>query len=90
MCPSDEQQAKAIADLVEKYLWDKLGVIFAKGIYGQELNSEIRSTLNNKNIKVTTSQSFERGAKRMTKQISNVSRTNKFSFRFFSCSKLVN
>lgn len=72
MCPSDEHQANALSDLAEKYLWNKLGIVSAKGIYGQELAADIKQQLMNKDIEITTSEFFERGSKRMTKQIAKV------------------
>ena len=73
MCASDEHQAAALADLVEKYNWDRVGMVAAKGIYGEELMADLTQQLSVATIGVTTSQMYERGSKRMTKQISMVS-----------------
>lgn len=72
MSPSDEYQANALADLTERYMWDKLGIVSALGIYGQELAADMRQQLSSKDIAVTATEFFERRSKRMTKQIAKV------------------
>ena len=72
LCASDEHQAAALSDLVEKYNWDRVGMVAARGIYGEELMADVTQQLGIATIGVTTSQLFDRGSKRMTQQISKV------------------
>lgn len=72
-CPSDSAQANAFSDLIEKYSWEKVGIIAADDMYGRELAADIENLLKIKAIKITTVQTFKSGADSMMKQVDNVS-----------------
>jgi len=62
-----------MAEFIEKYSWDRVGLVASEGIYGEELMADLNQQLSMAAIEVTTNQKFKRGSKRMTQQISNVS-----------------
>jgi len=74
-CPSDSAQANAFSDLIEKYSWEKVGIIAADDMYGRELAADLENLLKIKAIKITTVQTFKSGANSMMKQVDNLKRS---------------
>ena len=72
VCPSDSCQAMAIAELVEQYNWDKIGIVAANDMYGKELASDVKNLLQKRAIDVTAMQFFESGASGMTQEVFKV------------------
>ena len=62
----------AIAELVEQYNWDKIGIVAANDMYGKELASDVKNLLQKRAIDVTAMQFFESGASGMTQEVFKV------------------
>ena len=82
VCSSDYHQALALSDLIEKYSWEKLGIVGSKGIYGQELSNRMKNELTRRSIKVTSRQEFKEGDIDMEEQVKMVI---SYLFTYFIC-----
>ena len=73
-CPSDNHQAKALNEVVEKLKWDKLGVISTTNEYGSGLLKDVTDKLKAGDVRITAQKEFDPlNADRITKNILAVS-----------------
>ena len=72
MCPSDVNQAEALSELIEKYSWEKIGIVSAKGMYGEEMSADIKNSLQRKAIDVTTVSTFKERSRQLRETMTKV------------------
>ncbi|XP_065068364.1 uncharacterized protein LOC135693734 [Rhopilema esculentum] len=69
-CPSDTEQVNALNALVESLMWEKLGVISEKSLYGTGLLNGFTEKMRDNDVSVTAVEDFLPGrAERITKHV---------------------
>ena len=72
-CPSDREQVNALNALVESLMWEKLGVISEKSLYGTGLLNGFTEKMRDNDVSVTAVEDFLPGrAERITKHVLGV------------------
>ncbi len=72
-CPSDFYQAEALAEVIEKLKWNKLGIISTNGVYGSGLLKDVTEKLEANNVEITSKEEFTPSrAERITKKLLKV------------------